>query len=449
MNARSRCGPALLGTRATRHALGMSLWVCALAALSPWVLAQSPPAAAMNAKQQPAPPPRARSAAMPIGHPMLTAQADRNAQAEAEDPQVPEASAVEPPAEMDMAPMQDRRESADANEPTTPIDPSMAMLPSDKRTPEQSKSLQALPAPISDAMEMESMEDDRAPVGTRESATPIEHAMPMPPADMAAPEKADALEASSAPMSEGMDMGSMTDGRVPADARDPDAYAEGYEYTGMPGLEQTDQIAFGYVLADELEFLSGNEGEGFAWSLQASNGGDRNKLWLRTQGLKVPDGLDSTSSGEVLWWRPYSPFWGTQLGIRQDFGQGARTYLAAGIQGLSPYWFDIEATAYVGEDGRLAARLKASYDILFTNRLILTPSAEANVYSRADEERGLGAGLGNVEGGLRLRYEVHRKFAPYIGYVWERAFAGTADRRRADGEPISEHRFVAGIRMWF
>lgn len=247
----------------------------------------------------------------------------------------------------------------------------------------------------------------------------------------------------------GMDMGSMQGGKPPADARDPDAYAEGYEYTGMAGMEQADRIVFGKLLADEFEFLSGNEGEGYAWNVQANYGGDHDKLWLRTQGLKVPGEIDPTTSGELLWWRPYAAFWGTQLGLRQDFGAGAHNYLAAGVEGLAPYWFEVEATGYVGENGRLLARFKASYDLRFTNRLILTPGLEANAYSKAEDERGLGAGLGNLEGGLRLRYELHRKFAPYAGYVWERSFAGTADRRRAEGDPVNEHRFVAGIRMWW
>jgi len=246
-----------------------------------------------------------------------------------------------------------------------------------------------------------------------------------------------------------MEMGAMQGGRAPADARDPHAYSEGFEYTGMPGLEKSDQLKFGYLLADEFEGVSGNEGDGYAWSVQGNYGDDHNKLWLRTQGLKVPGELDPTTSGEVLWWRPLTAFYGTQFGIRQDFGAGAHTYLAAGIEGLAAYWFEMEATAYVGEDGRLSARLKASYDILFTNRLILTPNLEANLYSEAEEERALGSGLGNIEGGLRLRYEFSRKVAPYVGYVWERSFGDTADRRRAEGDPVNEHRVVAGIRMWW
>lgn len=247
-----------------------------------------------------------------------------------------------------------------------------------------------------------------------------------------------------------MDMGSMQGGSAPADARDPDAYAEGYEYTGMPGMEQSDRIAFGKVLADELEILSGNEGEGFAWRAQGNYGGDRHKLWLRTQGLKIGgQQVDPTTDLEAMWWRAGSPFWGTLLGVRQDFGPGAHTWIAFGVEGLAPYWFEVQATGYVGDDGRLSARLAASYELLFTNRLILTPELESNVYSRAENDRGLGTGVGNVEFGLRLRYEIRRKLAPYIGYVWERSFGGTADRKRADGEPVLERRFVAGVRLWW
>jgi copper resistance protein B len=248
----------------------------------------------------------------------------------------------------------------------------------------------------------------------------------------------------------GMDMGAMQGGRAPADARDPNAWADGYEYTGMPGFEQTDQMAIGLFLLDEFEFVSGNEGDGGAWSLQAAYGGDTNRFWLRSQGLKVGgQPVDSETTAELLWWRGYAPFWGSVMGVRQDFGTGAHTWAAFGVEGLAPYRFEIQATGYVGDDGRLAARFKASYDLLFTNRLILAPSFESNAYSRSEPERGLGSGVSNVEFGLRLRYEVRRKFAPYIGYVWERSLGDTADFARADDEPVNEHRLVAGVRLWW
>lgn len=236
---------------------------------------------------------------------------------------------------------------------------------------------------------------------------------------------------------------------APSQARDPNAYANGFEYTGMPGMEQADRIVFGTLLGDEIEFLSGNEGNGAAWTAQAAYGGDLNKLWLRTQGLGIKgEQIDPTSGIEALWWRARSPFWGTLLGARQDVGPGAHTWLAFGVEGLTPYWFALQASGYVGDDGRFSGRLRTSYDMLLTNRLILTPQLESNVYSKAEPDRELGTGVGNLELGLRLRYEVRRKFAPYIGYVWERAFAGTADIRRAQGDRVTEVRFVAGVRLW-
>lgn len=238
-------------------------------------------------------------------------------------------------------------------------------------------------------------------------------------------------------------------GGTPSQARDPNAYADGFDYTGMPGMERADRIKFGTWLGDEVEFVSGNEGSGANWTAQASYGSDLNKLWLRTQGLGIKgEQVDPTTGVEALWWRARSPFWGTVLGARQDIGTGAHTWLAFGVEGLAPYWFAVQATGYVGDDGRFSGRLKASYDLLFTNRLILTPNLESNVYSKAEPDRELGKGLGNLEFGLRLRYEVRRKFAPYIGYVWERSFAGTADARRAQGAPVTEFRFVAGVRVW-
>jgi copper resistance protein B len=241
----------------------------------------------------------------------------------------------------------------------------------------------------------------------------------------------------------------MQGGRAPPDARDPDAYAEGYAYTGMRGMEQADHINVAKVLVDELEFLSGNEGSGVNWTAEGTYGGDQDKLWVRTQGQKIPGTIVDASTGfEALWWHATSAFWGSQLGLRQDIGPGAHTYLALGTEGLAPRWFEVQATAYIGEQGRLAGRFKASYDMRLTNRLILTPSVEADVYSKPDSARGAGAGLSTIESGLRLRYEVQRKFAPYVGFVWERSFAGTAVLRRAEGSPVNERSIVAGIRFW-
>jgi copper resistance protein B len=248
-----------------------------------------------------------------------------------------------------------------------------------------------------------------------------------------------------------MEMGGMQGGKAPADARNSDDYSDGYRNSTLPNYEMADQISIPKILIDELEFANGNEGQGIGWSFLVTNGTDNSKLWLRSQGLKnsKEERLDPETSAEALWWHSNGAYWGTLVGVRQDIGKGATTWLAAGVEGLAPYWFDVQLTGYVGTDGRLAARTKLSYEALLTNRLILTPQVEANVYSKQSRDRELGSGFSNVELSARMRYEVSRKFAPYIGYVWERSLGGSADFRRARGEGPGEHRFVAGLRLWW
>jgi copper resistance protein B len=188
-------------------------------------------------------------------------------------------------------------------------------------------------------------------------------------------------------------------------------------YHEMAAIMQMDDTArTSKVLFDQLEWRNTAEGNAAVWDAEGWYGGDYNKVWLRSQ----------------------------------DFGAGpGRTWAAVGVQGLAPYWFDTEATFYVGEQGRTAVRLKTEYELLFTQRLILQPEAEANLYGKADPARQLGSGLSDLEIGLRLRYEVHREFAPYVGVVWSRSFGGTADRVRESGGDASDVQFVAGLRAWF
>ena len=119
------------------------------------------------------------------------------------------------------------------------------------------------------------------------------------------------------------------------------------------------------------------------------------------------------------------------------------------MQGLAPYKFEVQATAYVGDGGRVEANVEAEYELLLTNRLILQPLVEVDFAAKDDEARGVGSGLSKAEAGLRLRYEFTRRFAPYVGVVHERAFGRTADLREADGEPVTDTRFVVGLRTWF
>jgi copper resistance protein B len=214
-------------------------------------------------------------------------------------------------------------------------------------------------------------------------------------------------------------------------------------------MKMDDKGRTGMFLLDQLEWRNTAEGNAVAWDTEGWYGGDNNKVWLRSEGEGV-DGTAQNARADLLWDHTFARWWSVQAGGRQDFGAGpARTWAAIGVQGLAPYWFNTEATFYVGEQGRTAARLKSEYELLFTQRLVLQPEAEANLYGKPDPARQLGSGLSDLEIGLRLRYEVRRELAPYIGVVWSRQFGGTADRVRETGGNPSDVQFVVGVRAWF
>lgn len=246
----------------------------------------------------------------------------------------------------------------------------------------------------------------------------------------------------------GMSMGAMQGGAAPTDARSPD-YSDGYGHSTMPGMDMADSASVGMLLVDQLEAFHGHDGSGQAWELQGWYGGDADKLWLRSEGERSGGRLED-GDVEALWSHAVAAYWDTTLGVRHDLGDGpSRDWLAAGMQGLAPYWFDVEATLYLGSAGRSAARLRASYDLRFTQRLILQPELEANFYGRRDPARGLGRGLTDVQFGLRLRYEIRREFAPYVGVQFVQRLGATADLARTAGRAVFDRQFVAGLRIWF
>ena len=199
------------------------------------------------------------------------------------------------------------------------------------------------------------------------------------------------------------------------------------------------------VLLNRLEAFD----DGLAWEGQAWIGTDTDKVWLRSEGERVDDRTEAADL-EVMYGRPISRWWDVVGGVRHDFKPGAsQDWAAIGVVGIAPYKFEVEATAYIGASGRTAARIEAEYELLLTNRLVLQPLVEANFNGKDDAQRRVGSGLSTMEAGLRLRYEVQRKFAPYIGVVHERAFGETADFRVASGEGKSDTRIVAGVRVWF
>jgi copper resistance protein B len=249
-------------------------------------------------------------------------------------------------------------------------------------------------------------------------------------------------------MGQGMQMGPMQGGSAPPDARDPDAYAEGTSFAHLPGNEMNDEMWFGRVLLNKFEYAKGDGKHGQNIDAEAWYGNDFNKAWFKAEGERRGGRLESLRT-EALWDRTFATFWSTQFGVRHDSGGGApRNWLAFGVRGLAPYWFDTEATAY-WSGGTLAARFDVRYELLFTQQLILEPQLESNLYSRSDAGRGLGSGMSDLELGLRLRYEIRRQFAPYVGVTWARNFGDTADYARARGERNKNTQLVAGVRIWF
>lgn len=204
-----------------------------------------------------------------------------------------------------------------------------------------------------------------------------------------------------------------------------------------------------YVLFDQFEWQFSGDTKGGIWDVKSWVGGDLNRIWVHSEGAVEGSGLEEAEV-HVTYGRSFSRWWDVVAGVRQDIRPGpGQTWATVGIQGLAPQWFDVQATLYIGESATTLARFEAEYELLITNRLVLQPLVELNLYGKSIPERGIGAGLSAAETGLRLRYEVRREFAPYVGLVWHRQFGGTADFSRAAGRDIGGWRVVAGLRTWF
>lgn len=247
----------------------------------------------------------------------------------------------------------------------------------------------------------------------------------------------------------------MQGGSAPADARDPNAYSDGYTLTEGPyaqsgprQLKLADEHAFWSVLGDRLEY--NESANSTVYDLQAWYGTTYDRFVVKAEG-DIVDGTIEESATDLLWGHAFDAYFDTQLGIRLDqYDEGkSRQWLALGIQGLAPYWFELDTTAYIGDNGRTALTFEAEYELLLSQRLVLQPRAEVNMYGKDDPDNGLGKGLSDLAIGLRLRYELNRQFAPYIGVEWTDSYGNTADYHRASGEAVSDTQFVAGLRFWF
>lgn len=245
-----------------------------------------------------------------------------------------------------------------------------------------------------------------------------------------------------------MDHGAMQGGSAPADARDPHAYSGGYDFGPFP-LHLADRHNFYGVLVDNLEAVRSDADTSAAYDLQGWFGRDYNRVVVKAEG-DANDGRLQEARTELLWSRAVAAYWNAQVGVRYDSGLGPdRGWLAIGLQGLAPYWFEVDTALYVSEAGHTALRLDLEYELLLTQRLILQPRLEANFYGKRDSEREVGSGLSDLTAGLRLRYEIRRAVAPYVGIEWAGKYGDSADFARAAGDKDKETRFVAGVRLLF
>lgn len=210
------------------------------------------------------------------------------------------------------------------------------------------------------------------------------------------------------------------------------------------------------LLADLAEYgRTADGGENVRWDIVGWIGGDYHRIWLKSEG---EHDFGAGSSGEVdaqvLYGRLIAPYWDLQIGVRQEWRYDSRrdrtrTSAVIGVQGIAPYWFELEPSLFISEDGDVSARITAEYDLFLTQRLILQPRVETELAVQEVKGWGIGRGVKDIEAGLRLRYEIHRKFAPYIGLTWRRDVGETAALTRDEGKEVEERALVVGVRMWF
>jgi copper resistance protein B len=212
-----------------------------------------------------------------------------------------------------------------------------------------------------------------------------------------------------------------------------------------------DKQIFAHVLLDQFEGRTSGSDNKLRWDGEAWIGSDMNKLWLKSEGFS-DNSTVSDGDHEALYDRPipHMRYFDAQVGVRADLDSGpSRTWAAIGIEGLAPYYFEFAPTLYIRDGGHMAGRLTGSYDLLLTQRWIVQSEAELNFYSKDDPSRMTGSGLSDLDTGVRLRYEISRKFAPYIGFAYNGKYNNTASYSRQAGEITSEPRFVFGLRLWY
>ncbi|WP_242915555.1 copper resistance protein B [Brevundimonas pishanensis] len=205
------------------------------------------------------------------------------------------------------------------------------------------------------------------------------------------------------------------------------------------------------VLIDSIESSFGDGEKGYSWNAQGWTGGDINRFWWKTEGEGDFGGKLHEAEVQALYSRAIAPFWDVQAGVRQDFRPDGddTTYLTVGVQGVAPYWFEMNAAAFLSTEGDLTARAEVEYDQRITQKWIVQPAIEVAMSASDIPELEIGSGLTSVTAGLRLRYEIRKEFAPYVGVEWSRSLGDTADYARARDEDAEDVRLIVGIKAWF
>jgi len=227
----------------------------------------------------------------------------------------------------------------------------------------------------------------------------------------------------------------------------PALLALGISLASIGAATAMEPATFSMVRA-EFDAARINDADVLTWEGDAWVGGDRDKLWFKSEG-EIEDGDVTGAEIQALWSHAIADFWDVQAGVRLDLEPDSTAHLALGVQGLAPYRFETEATAFLSEHGDVSARLRQSLDLHLSQRLIAEPYAELEAYAQDVPRLDVGAGFANGEIGLQVRYEVTRKFAPYVDLTWERALGETASRRRAAGAEVENAAVRAGLRFWY
>ena len=245
-------------------------------------------------------------------------------------------------------------------------------------------------------------------------------------------------------------------GDAPAPAASEATYADGvWGRDAMLGSRRMLRSEHGGGTFSQIMFnlaeVQVREGrDGYRWDGEGWFGGDINRLVIKSEGSgSFGEGPDDAEV-QALYSRAIGPYFNLQAGVRHDFTPNpSRTYATVGFEGLAPYWFEVEGALFLSDKGDVLGRIEGYYDQRITQRLILQPRAELNLAAQDVAENGIGAGLSDIELGLRLRYEIAREFAPYVGVSWDRKLGNTADFARTAGEDPSSASVVLGIRAWF